>query len=78
MAQEIKANLGTKLTEEEEKTVDKSNAGMLSAQPRDMVAPQWYSAVQVCPYCGCIGYGIESDTRYLLFTCHCCGRTFRA
>ena len=78
MAQEIKANLGTKLTEEEEKNLDKSKVGTLSAQPSDMVAAQWHAAMQICPYCGCVGYGIESDYRYLIFTCHCCGRPFRA
>ena len=78
MAQEIKGNLGRKLTEEEEKTVDKSKAVSLSAQPRDMVAAQWGNRIQICPYCGCVGYGYESDARYMLFTCHCCGRSFWA
>ena len=35
-----------------------------------MVAAQWGDRIQICPYCGCIGHGYESDTRYMLFTCH--------
>jgi hypothetical protein len=79
MAREVKANLGTKLTEEEEKNVDLSKAIRLTAQPQSpAVMAQDYMAVQVCPYCGCVGYGLESEYHYRIFTCHCCGRSFRA
>jgi hypothetical protein len=37
-----------------------------------------YKAVAVCPYCGCVGYQEEDPTKYKIFTCHCCGRSFRA
>jgi len=75
---EVKANLGTKLTDEEEKNADKSKASKLTPQPKAAVAGQDYMAVQICPYCGCVGYGDESPIAYRLYTCHCCGRTFRA
>jgi hypothetical protein len=79
MPQEIKANLGTRLSEAEEQAVDASKVGALTSQPKDPgVVGQAYVAMQVCPYCGCVGYGVESQFRYLYFTCHCCGRTFRA
>jgi hypothetical protein len=78
MATEVKANLGTKLTADEEKNFDKSKVLTLSAQPKDAVVGQDFMAVQICPYCGCVGYGDESPNVYRLYTCHCCGRTFRA
>jgi hypothetical protein len=79
MPQEVKANLGTRLNAEEQKTVDPSKVAALTSQPRESgVVGQAYMAIQVCPYCGCVGHGIESETRYLYFTCHCCGQTFRA
>jgi hypothetical protein len=79
MAKEVRANLGTRLTEEEEKAVDINKVVKLTAQPNDtVVAGQDYVAVQVCPYCGCVGYGVEGEFYYRTFTCHCCGRNFRA
>jgi hypothetical protein len=79
MADEVKAHVGTKLSADEEKSADKTKAAMLTAQPKNAggVVGQ-YVAVQICPYCGCVGYGDESPSTYRLFTCHCCGRTFRA
>jgi hypothetical protein len=77
MGKEIKANVGTTLNEAEEKEVDPKDIGQLHAQPpKGDVQAQYHWAVQVCPYCGCVGYGYESDVRYRYFTCHCCHRTF--
>ena len=78
MADEVKAHVGTKLSADEEKNVDKSKVSTLSAQPKSGGVVGQYMAVQICPYCGCVGYGEESPSVYRLFTCHCCGRTFRA
>jgi hypothetical protein len=50
---------------------------MQAKHPKGAVQAQ-YTAIQVCPYCGCIGYGEEDPNVYLYFTCHCCGRTFKA
>jgi hypothetical protein len=76
---EVKANLGTKLSEQEQQSVDMTKVVRLTAQPQgDTVAGQDYMALQICPYCGCSGYGWESEYQYRYFTCHCCGRTFRA
>jgi hypothetical protein len=74
---EVKANLGTKLSEQEQQNVDMSQAVRLTAQPPGTgVVGQDYTAVQVCPYCGCVGYGVESAYHYRRFICHCCGRVF--
>ncbi len=78
MADEIKAHVGTKLSADEEKNADKSKATTLSAQPKSGGVVGQYLAVQICPYCGCVGYGEESPSTYRVFTCHCCGRMFRA
>ncbi len=76
---EVKANLGTQLSEQEQKSVDMSQAVRLTAQPPGSgVVGQDYTAVQICPYCGCVGYGVESPSYYRTFICHCCGRPFRA
>ena len=75
---EIKAKIGTKLTEAEVKAADPKKIGKLQAKhPKADVEAQ-YPAIQVCPYCGCVGYGDESPNVYVYYTCHCCGRTFKA
>jgi hypothetical protein len=79
MATEVKANLGKKLTEQEQKAVDRNKAVQLRPTPKDApVQGQEYLEMQVCPYCGCVGYGWESAYEYKTFICHCCGRAFRA
>jgi len=78
MTGEIKAKIGKKLSDDEVKKIDPKAVGKLQAKhPKADVEAQ-YTAIQVCPYCGCVGYGNESATVYLYFTCHCCGRTFAA
>jgi hypothetical protein len=79
MATEIKGKIGTKLSETEQKGLDPKKIGKLQAKhPKADVEKEAYVAGQVCPYCGCFGWGVESETTYLYFTCHCCGRVFRA
>jgi hypothetical protein len=75
---EIKANLGTKLSDQEQQGVDMGKVVRLTAQPSGSGVAGQYTAVQVCPYCGCVGYGEESPYQYRVFICHCCGRPFRA
>lgn len=78
MASEIKAKVGTKMSEAEQKALDKSKVGKIQgAHPKGEVEAE-YSAFQICPYCGCGGWGSESTYVYLYFTCHCCGQTFKA
>jgi len=76
MASEIK--IGKKLSEDEEKKVDPAEVGKLQAQPSKAQVEGQYTAIQVCPYCGCVGYGQESRTVYRYFTCHCCHKVFYA
>ena len=80
MASEITAKIGKKLSDKEQKELDPKKVGKLQAtHPKSDVQAQYMQAVtQVCPYCGCVGWGEESSTQYLYFTCHCCGRTFIA
>lgn len=78
-SQQMVAKLGTALSPEEQKSVDQSKVGKLQAAPEKAeVEGQSYLALQVCPYCHCAGYGVESEFDYRLYTCHCCGGTFRA
>jgi hypothetical protein len=80
MANEVKAKVGTKLSDAEVKALDPKDVGRMSAQPKKLpVEGQWVHQVyQICPCCGCGGYGWESTIQYRYFTCHCCGCTFRA
>ena len=80
MSDEIRAKIGTKLTDEEKRAVDLKNVAALTASPEQppVEGQSWYTAVQVCPYCGCVGYGTESTDVYRTFRCHCCGNLFRA
>jgi hypothetical protein len=80
MANEIKAKVGTKLTDAEVKALDPKDIGRLAAQPKKTaVEGQWdYVGYQICPYCGCAGTGVMSTDVYRYFTCHCCGGVFRA
>ncbi len=78
MSKEVKAKVGTKMTEAEQKAVDQKQVGKLQSQHPKTDVEAEYRALQICPYCGCTGWGDESPTVYLYFTCHCCGRTFRA
>jgi Rieske Fe-S protein len=80
MSDEIRAKIGTKLTEEEKRAVDLKNVAELKSTPEQppVEGQSWYTAVQVCPYCGCVGYGVESTDVYRTFRCHCCGSLFRA
>ena len=75
---EVKVNLGTKLSEQEQQATDMTKVTKLTAQPSGDVAGQDYTAVQVCPYCGCVGYGVESEYYYRRYVCHCCHRVFTA
>lgn len=80
MSDQIRAKIGTKLTEEEKRSVDLKSVAALNATPEQppVEGQMWYTAVQVCPYCGCVGYGVESTDVYRTFRCHCCGNLFRA
>jgi Rieske Fe-S protein len=80
MSEEIRAKIGTKLTDEEKRSVDSKSIADLQAQPEQspVEGQMWYRAVQVCPHCGCVGYGTESTDVYRTFRCHCCGNLFRA
>jgi len=75
---EIKAKIGKKVTDAEVKEADPKKIGKLQAKHPKADVEAEYLAVQVCPYCGCVGYGAESPVVYELYTCHCCGRTFKA
>lgn len=75
---EVRVNLGTKLSEQEQKSTDMTKVIRLTAQPSGEVTGQDYTATQVCPYCGCVGYGVENEFNYRRFVCHCCGRVFLA
>ena len=80
MSQQMIAKLGTALSDHELTTVDHSKVGKMQAKPEtsEVEGQSAYLAVQVCPYCGCAGYGVESSSQFMFFTCHCCGGTFRA
>jgi hypothetical protein len=80
MANEITAKIGTKLSEAEDKALDPREIGRVHAQPpKADVQAQWDEAnLTICPYCGCAGRGHLSPYVYRYFTCHCCGRTYRA
>jgi hypothetical protein len=76
MATQIVAKVGKKLTEEQKKNLDPKKVKKLTATPTKAdVEPEIVEA-QVCPYCGCIGYGDVIPGVWLYYTCHCCGRTF--
>jgi hypothetical protein len=78
MSGDIKAKIGTKLSETEQKALDPKKVGKMQGKhPKADVEAQ-YTSLQVCPYCSCVGYSQESPTVYLYFTCHCCGRIFKA
>jgi len=78
-SREIKAKVGTRLTDAEVKALDPKEIGRMHAQPKDKeVEAQLFRAAQVCPCCGCVGWGWESAYALRYFTCHCCGCTFRA
>ena len=80
MASEIKDKIGTKISEAEQKGLDPKKVGKLQGKhPKGGdVEAQAALAFQVCPYCGSAGWGAESPFVYLYFTCHACGRTFKA
>jgi len=76
---EITIKTGAKLTEAEIKAADPKEIGRLYAQPRKAaVEGQSMLAYQRCPYCGCVGTGMESASVYRYVTCHCCGGMFKA
>ena len=78
MSGEIKAKIGTKLSETEQKGTRPEKGRQDARQTPESRCRAQYTAIQVCPYCGCVGYGQESPNVYLYFTCHCCGRIFKA
>ena len=73
---EVTAKIGTKLTEQEQQSVDITKAARLTAQPPTtaVVGQDYTCACLICPYCGCIGY--ESQESWYTIICHCCGRHF--
>ncbi len=78
MAREIKAKIGTKVSDADKKGIDPKKIGKLQGKHPKADVEAEYLAIQVCPYCGCVGYGDESPAVYLYYTCHCCGRVFKA
>lgn len=80
MSEEIRVKVGTKVSEEEKRTLDLTKLEKLRAQPEQppVEGQYMYRAAQVCPYCGCVGWGVESSDVYRTFVCHCCGNYFRA
>lgn len=73
----IRANRGTKVEKSE---IGDEKVGKLSATPAEdtEVEAQDYVDVQICPWCGAMGYGVEDEYSYRVYTCHCCGNCFRA
>jgi hypothetical protein len=76
MATEIVAKVGKKLTSEQQKGVNPSEVKKLQATPRNQDVEPEIIRAQVCPYCGCIGYGDVIGGVWLRYTCHCCGNIF--
>jgi hypothetical protein len=72
---EIKVILGTKLSEQEQQSVDRTTAVWMTAQPPAGVVGQDDSCQYiVCPYCGCVGcLPTHWHTTIHTFICHCCG-----
>ena len=77
---EVKVILGTKLSEQEQRNVDRTKAVWLTAQPPpgfDVVGQDdnysWRCVV--CPYCGCVG--CVTAALWEVALCHCCGRLLR-
>ena len=57
MSGDIKAKIGTKLSETEQKALDPKKVGKMQGKhPKADVEAQ-YTSLQVCPYCSCVGYG---------------------
>ena len=76
MAQ-VQVILGTKLSEQEQQSVDRSTAVWSTAQPPAGfgVAGQDYSCQYImCPYCGCVGC-LPAPGHAII--CHCCGHVTR-
>jgi len=75
---EFKVKLGTRLSNAEAKALDPKDIGRLYAQPRKVeIEAEAVTAYRLCPYCGCVGTGAESQYAFHYFTCHCCGAIFR-
>ena len=79
MADEIRTKLGTKLTDEEKRSLDPSKVEHLRLQPPEApVEGQYFRQAHViCPYCGCGLWVTESTDVTLRYTCACCGNIFR-
>jgi len=75
---EIKATIGTKMSDAEQSAVDPKDVGKLAQTPAKAPVEAQSQAFQICPYCGAGGWGNESPYVYRYFTCHNCGRTFRS
>jgi hypothetical protein len=78
---EVQVSLGTKLSEQEQQSIDMTKALRLTAQPPPgaLVGGQCYCGVHICPHCGCIGWdaGLQPWQAAGIIICHCCGRMFR-
>jgi hypothetical protein len=74
---EVKVILGTKLSEQEQQSVDMTKAVRLTAQPpagSGVVGQDDSCQYIVCPYCGCVGcLPTHWHTTIHTFICHCCG-----
>ena len=75
---EVTVKIGTKLSEQEQQSVDMTKAVRLTPQPppgSGVVGQDLTCQVTVCPACGCVGYGdTQSDYRsWCAVICHCCG-----
>ena len=72
---EVQLIVGTKLTEQEQQSVDRTTAVWMTAQPPAGVVGQDSCQYVVCPYCGCIG--CLTAALWAVALCHCCGRLLR-
>jgi hypothetical protein len=74
---DVKFTMGEKLSEADQKKADPKEVGHMRSQPPKAEVEAEYIVRQICPYCGCVGYGDVSPYRFRYFTCHCCGGVFR-
>jgi hypothetical protein len=75
MASEVTARVGTKLSGDEQKRIDRATVPRLCATPPAGAVQAQSSRAAVCPNCGCFGYDISPvGDRYVL--CHCCDLVF--